>query len=139
LVRGDVAEGTCKSTTALFGGRLLWRGVDSQMTLELLLACNRVRRRPPLPDDEVARALKRSAVAAARAAPARRGWNPRKDKSGVLCVAVASACRSERDRWHLPGRWMSFLLCGCTTVRIVSAPHQCRSQPFRAPRLFELS
>lgn len=34
--------------------RLLWRGVDPQVALDLLLAWNRMRCRPPLPDDEVA-------------------------------------------------------------------------------------
>ena len=57
LVRADVAEGTRNSTLASLAGHLLWRGVDPQVALELLLAFNRARCRPPLPDDEVARVV----------------------------------------------------------------------------------
>jgi hypothetical protein len=57
LVRHDVAEGTRNSTLASLAGHLLWHGVDPQVALELLLAFNRVRCRPPLPDDEVAQVV----------------------------------------------------------------------------------
>ncbi len=57
LVRGDVAEGTRNNTLASLAGHLLWHGVDPQVALELLLAFNRVRCRPPLPDDEVAQVV----------------------------------------------------------------------------------
>jgi len=57
LVRQDVAEGTRNSTLASLAGHLLWHGVDPQVALELLLVFNRVRCRPPLPDDEVAQVV----------------------------------------------------------------------------------
>jgi Bifunctional DNA primase/polymerase, N-terminal/Primase C terminal 1 (PriCT-1) len=57
LVRQDVAEGTRNSTLASLAGHLLWHGVDPQVTLELLLAFNRARCRPPLPDEEVAQVV----------------------------------------------------------------------------------
>lgn len=57
LVRQEVAEGTRNNTLASLAGHLLWRGVDPQVALELLLAFNRARCRPPLPDDEVAQVV----------------------------------------------------------------------------------
>lgn len=54
LVRQGVEAGTRNSTLASLAGHLLWHGVDPQVALELLLAWNRVRCRPPLPDQEVA-------------------------------------------------------------------------------------
>ncbi len=57
LVREGVNEGERNSTIASLTGHLLWHGVDPQVALELLLAWNRVRCRPPLDDDEVARVV----------------------------------------------------------------------------------
>jgi hypothetical protein len=54
LVRQDVVEGRRNSTLASLAGHLLWHGVDPQVAAELLLAFNRARCRPPLPDEEVA-------------------------------------------------------------------------------------
>jgi hypothetical protein len=54
LVREGVPEGERNTTLASLTGHLLWRGVDPDVALELLLAWNRLRCRPPLPDDEVA-------------------------------------------------------------------------------------
>lgn len=54
LVREGVEEGARNSTLASLAGHLLWYGVDAQVVLELLLAWNQVRCRPPLPDPEVA-------------------------------------------------------------------------------------
>ncbi len=54
LVREGVAEGARNDTLASLTGHLLWHGVDPEVALELLLAWNRLRCRPPLPDDEVA-------------------------------------------------------------------------------------
>jgi hypothetical protein len=54
LVRDGVDEGRRNSTIASLTGHLLWHGVDADVALELLLAWNRLRCRPPLPDDEVA-------------------------------------------------------------------------------------
>ncbi|MFZ5538605.1 MAG: bifunctional DNA primase/polymerase [Pseudomonadota bacterium] len=54
LVREGVAEGERNNTIASLTGHLLWHGVDPEVALELLLAWNRMRCRPPLPDDEVA-------------------------------------------------------------------------------------
>lgn len=57
LVRDGVGEGARNQTVASLTGHLLWHGVDPDVALELLLAWNRVRCRPPLPDDEVARTV----------------------------------------------------------------------------------
>jgi hypothetical protein len=57
LVRGGVERGARNSTIASLAGRLLGHGVDPDVALELLLWWNRVRCRPPLPDDEVARTV----------------------------------------------------------------------------------
>jgi len=53
LARKDVREGERNSTIASFAGHLFWHGVDPDVILELMLAWNRVRCGPPLPDDEV--------------------------------------------------------------------------------------
>lgn len=57
LVRGGIEEGQRNSTVASLAGHLLHRGVDPSVVLELLLAWNRVRCRPPLSDHEVARVV----------------------------------------------------------------------------------
>ncbi|RMD78796.1 MAG: DNA primase [Gammaproteobacteria bacterium] len=57
LVREGVEEGARNSTLASLTGHLLWHGVDPYVALELLLAWNRVRCRPPLPDEEVAKVV----------------------------------------------------------------------------------
>lgn len=57
LVREGVAEGERNTTLPSLCGHLLWHGVDADVALELLLAWNRVRCSPPLPDDEVARVV----------------------------------------------------------------------------------
>ncbi len=54
LVREGVGQGRRNSTLASLTGHLLWHGVDPLVALELLLAWNRVRCRPPLADEEVA-------------------------------------------------------------------------------------
>lgn len=54
LVKDGVAEGARNNTLASFAGHLLWHGVDPKVVLDLLLCWNRMRCRPPLPDDEVA-------------------------------------------------------------------------------------
>ncbi|MDH3514901.1 MAG: bifunctional DNA primase/polymerase [Gammaproteobacteria bacterium] len=54
IVAEGVSEGARNTTIASLAGHLLWHGLDPQMALELLLAWNRVRCRPPLPDAEVA-------------------------------------------------------------------------------------
>ena len=53
LVRDGVAEGQRNDKIASLCGHLLWHGVDDEVALELLLAWNQARCRPPLPDDEV--------------------------------------------------------------------------------------
>lgn len=53
LVEKGVNEGERNATIASLTGHLLWHGVDRQVALELLLAWNRVRCRPPLDDEEV--------------------------------------------------------------------------------------
>ena len=58
LVRDGVPEGQRNSTVASLTGHLLWHGVDPQVTLELLLAWNRTRCRPPLDDAEVAQVVR---------------------------------------------------------------------------------
>lgn len=57
LMREGVAEGSRNDTLASLTGHLLWQGVDPQVALELLLAWNRMRCRPPLPDEEVAQVV----------------------------------------------------------------------------------
>jgi hypothetical protein len=57
LTREGVDEGSRNSTLASLAGHLLRQGVDPKVALELLLAWNRVRCRPPLADDEVAQVV----------------------------------------------------------------------------------
>lgn len=57
LVREGVTEGQRNSSVASLTGHLLWHGVDSDVALELLLAWNRMRCRPPLEDAEVAQVV----------------------------------------------------------------------------------
>lgn len=57
LVHEGVKEGQRNSTIASFAGHLLWHGVDPDVALELMLAWNRVRGRPPLDDEEVIRTV----------------------------------------------------------------------------------
>lgn len=54
LVQEGVPEGERNSTIASLTGHLLWHGVDPEVALEVLLAWNRMRCRPPLDDTEVA-------------------------------------------------------------------------------------
>ena len=56
LVQTGVSEGARNTTIASLAGHLLWHGIDPDVATELLLCWNRVRCRPPLTDDEVARA-----------------------------------------------------------------------------------
>lgn len=58
LVREGVAQGQRNSTIASLTGHLLWHGVDPDVALELLLAWNRMRCRPPLADAEVTQVVK---------------------------------------------------------------------------------
>ena len=57
LVREGVNKGARNNTLASLAGHMLWHGLDPQAVLELLLCWNRVRCRPPLPDDEVVRVV----------------------------------------------------------------------------------
>ena len=57
LVGEGVTEGQRNSTLASLAGHLLWHGVDPAVALELLLAWNRVRCRPPLDDAEAAQVV----------------------------------------------------------------------------------
>jgi hypothetical protein len=57
LVKEGVEEGRRNTTLASFAGHLLWHGVDAEVVLELMLCWNRLRCRPPLEDDEVARVV----------------------------------------------------------------------------------
>lgn len=54
LVRDGVSEGQCNSTIASLTGHLLSHNVDPNVVLELMLAWNRERCKPPLNDAEVA-------------------------------------------------------------------------------------
>ncbi len=58
LVHEGVAEGQRNSTIASLTGHLLWHGVDPEVALELMLAWNRTRCRPPLDDAEVAQVVR---------------------------------------------------------------------------------
>ncbi len=57
LVTEGVPEGERNSTIASLAGHLLWHGVDDEVVLELLLSWNKLRCRPPLSDEEVARTV----------------------------------------------------------------------------------
>jgi hypothetical protein len=57
-IRRRVEEGERNSTIASLTGHLLWRGVDVDVIIELLLCWNRIHCRPPLPDDEVVRTIR---------------------------------------------------------------------------------
>lgn len=57
LLRRGVEEGERNATIASLTGHLLWHGVDPEAITELLLCWNRVRCRPPLSDEEVARTV----------------------------------------------------------------------------------
>ena len=57
LVRKGVPEGQRNSSIASLTGHLLWHGVDPEVALELMLAWNRLRCRPPLDDAEVAQVV----------------------------------------------------------------------------------
>ncbi len=54
LAREGVVEGQRNATVASLTGHLLWHDVDPEVALELMLAWNRMRCRPPLSDEEVA-------------------------------------------------------------------------------------
>ena len=58
LIREGIGEGRRNDTIASLTGHLLWRGVDPDVVLELMLAWNRTHCRPPLSDDEVAQAVR---------------------------------------------------------------------------------
>lgn len=58
VVHQGVAEGERNNTVASLTGHLLWRGVDPEVTMELLLGWNRTRCRPPLDDSEVVRTVR---------------------------------------------------------------------------------
>ena len=53
LAQQGIKEGQRNTTIASFTGHLLWHGVDPDVTMELMLAWNRVRCSPPLEDEEV--------------------------------------------------------------------------------------
>jgi len=57
LIREGIPEGQRNTTMASLTGHLLWRGVDLDVVLELMLAWNRTHCRPPLPDEEVAQVV----------------------------------------------------------------------------------
>lgn len=57
LVQRGVEEGARNDTIASLTGHLLWHGVDPYVTLELVLCWNRIRCKPPLPDEEVSRTV----------------------------------------------------------------------------------
>jgi len=57
LAREGVKDGRRNSTIASFTGHLLWHGVDPDVIMELMLAWNLVRCRPPLEVEEVIRTV----------------------------------------------------------------------------------
>ncbi len=57
LAREGVQDGRRNTTIASFTGHLLWHGVDPDVIMELMLAWNLVRCRPPLEDEEVIRTV----------------------------------------------------------------------------------
>ena len=58
LVKEGVAEGRRNATIASFTGHLLWHEVDPDVVMELMLAWNQMRCRPPLDDEEVIRTVR---------------------------------------------------------------------------------
>lgn len=68
LSREGVEEGSRNNSIATFTGHLLWHGVDPEVALQLMLAWNRHRCRPPLPDAEVAQVVESIARLHAREA-----------------------------------------------------------------------
>lgn len=58
LVREGVGEGERNASLASLAGHLLQRGVDPEVSLELLLGWNRLRCRPPVADEEVVRVVR---------------------------------------------------------------------------------
>lgn len=58
LVKEGVTEGQRNTTIASFTGHLLWHQVDPDVVMELMLAWNRTRCRPPLEDEEVIRTVR---------------------------------------------------------------------------------
>lgn len=69
LVSEGVSEGERNSAVASLTGHLLSHRIDRIVALELLLAWNRVRCQPPLPDDEVAATVESIARTRARHEP----------------------------------------------------------------------
>lgn len=57
FVHDGVPEGQRNSSIASLAGHLLWHQIDPEVVLELLLAWNRMRCRPPLEDAEVAQVV----------------------------------------------------------------------------------
>jgi len=57
LAHDGVPEGQRNSSIASLAGHLLWHQIDPEVVLELLLAWNRIRCRPPLEDAEVAQVV----------------------------------------------------------------------------------
>jgi hypothetical protein len=70
LIREDIGEGRRNDTIASLAGHLLWREVDAEVVLELLLAWNRAHCRPPLSDAEVVHTVDSIARLHERADPA---------------------------------------------------------------------
>lgn len=68
LIREGIAEGQRNNTLASLTGHLLWREVDLEVVLELMLAWNRTHCRPPLPDEEVVQVVQSIARAHEREA-----------------------------------------------------------------------
>ena len=58
LVKEGVAEGRRNATIASFTGHLLWHEIDPDVVMELMLAWNQTRCRPPLDDEEVIRTVR---------------------------------------------------------------------------------
>ena len=57
LLRKGAVQGERNNTIASLAGHLLWHGVDSEVTTELLLTWNATRCRPPLEPEEVVRTV----------------------------------------------------------------------------------
>lgn len=69
LIREGIGEGQRNNSIASLTGHLLWRGIDLDVVLELMLAWNRTHCRPPLPDDEVVEVVQSIARVHERGAP----------------------------------------------------------------------
>lgn len=77
IAHAGVPEGRRNNTIASLAGHLLWHGVDREVVADLLQCWNRLRCRPPLSDEEVARTVESISRLHERSDPEVSGRTPR--------------------------------------------------------------